>query len=186
MTSSPQDASVTGSGNIVVQLKGDGSSVTVGLPWLTLIPVRRRLRSSPVTHELQLLDAYRRTIDIVGRDEDMAGLWEWLHAKRPISVRTVTGRAGAGKTRIAVELMLRLEAERPRKQWWAGFLTSDELRRFVAQQNVSAWGWRRPTLAVMDYAATAAEPLRLCLRELAEHRRNARQAPPAAPARARG
>jgi len=140
-----------------------------GLPWLNLIAVQRRLKQDPITSEIQLLDAYRRTIGLVGREKDMEGLWAWVHdKKRPISVRVVTGRAGAGKTRLAIELMLRLQEECP-GQWWAGFLTSEELSRFVAQQNLSAWGWDRPTLAVMDYAAIAGPALERCLRELAEN-----------------
>jgi len=130
-----------GSGNIFVQAQGDGITVTIGLPHLTLVPVQRRLKHSQITSEIQLLDAYRRTIPVVGREQDMNGLWHWLHdGQRGISVRTLTGRAGAGKTRIAIELMLRLAEEQPGK-WWTGFLTTDELRRFVGQQNLSSWGW---------------------------------------------
>ena len=151
-----------------------------GRPWLTLIPVRRRLKHDPVTSEIQLLDAYRRAIEeLVGREQDLADLWAWLHEdERPIAVRVVTGRAGAGKTRLAIEVLLRLEEERP-VQWWAGFLTSEELSRFVAAQNLSAWTWGRPTLAVMDYAATAGQALERCLRELAEKAAH----PPDAPLR---
>jgi len=38
-----QDASVIGSGNIIVQAAGDGIHVHVGLPHLTLIPPRNRV-----------------------------------------------------------------------------------------------------------------------------------------------
>ena len=41
--------------------------------------------------------------------------------------------------------------------WAAGFVESDELRRFRTSQNLADWGWGRPTLIVLDYAAIHAE-----------------------------
>jgi ABC-type transport system involved in cytochrome c biogenesis ATPase subunit len=82
-------------------------------------------------NELDLLDPFRRSIEHLGREQDMATLWGWLHASgKPVTVRVVTGRAGAGKTRMAVEIITRLEQEEP-GQWHAGFATGRELRRFI-------------------------------------------------------
>ena len=43
------------------------------------------------------------------------------------------------------------------------------MRRFAAQQNLAGWGWARPTLIVVDYAASLVEPLREWLRDLAQN-----------------
>jgi tetratricopeptide (TPR) repeat protein len=163
---SSQSAAVYGALNIVVQIEGDGNSITVGRPHLTLIPPRNRARE--IRTEIDLLNAYCRSIALVGRDADMQSLWEWLHSNRPVAVRTLKGRAGAGKTRIAIELIERLNTEKA-GQWWAGFVGGREMRRFAAQQNLSDWGWARPTLVVVDYAASLIEPLREWLRDLAQN-----------------
>ena len=125
-----------------------------------------RVKQDALT-ETDLLNPYRRAIALVGREADMQSLWDWLHSPRPISVRTIAGRAGAGKTRAAIELIERLNTDRP-GQWWAGFVQGRELRRFSAQQNLAAWGWARPTLIVVDYAASLTGPLREWLRDLAQ------------------
>ena len=163
----PQHIQVNGSGNVIVQVRGNHNSVNVeGLPYLTLanFPARRQ---PPVT-ELDLLDPFRRSIEHLGRERDMTALWGWLHSPKPIAVRVVTGRAGAGKTRMAVELIARLEQEEP-GQWHAGFATGRELRRFTQGQNLTAWGWQRSTFIVVDYAAALVEPVNAWLHELAEH-----------------
>lgn len=82
-----------------------------------------------------------------------------------ISVRVITGRADAGKTRLALELMDEAEDA----DWDAGFATAAEMARFAAQQNLGAWGWQHPTLAIMDYAASMPKALHRWLPELAEN-----------------
>jgi tetratricopeptide (TPR) repeat protein len=160
-----QAATTDGSHNIIVQAAGDGISVNVGLPHLTLIPPRKRL---PLTRtEIDLLNPYLRAIPLVGREADLQSLWDWLHSARPIAIRTLTGRAGAGKTRAAIELIERVNAENA-GTWWAGFVSGREMRRFAAQQNLAGWSWNHPTLIVVDYAASLIEPLRDWLRDLAQ------------------
>ena len=162
-----QAAHVKGDHNITVQAVGDGISIQLGLPHLTLIPPRNRLpRKSP--SPVDLLNPYRRSIALVGREADMQSLWDWLHSPRPIAVRILAGRAGAGKTRAAIELIESLTTERP-GTWFAGFATGTELWRFYEKENLAQWGWARPTLVVVDYAASLVEPLRAWLRELAQH-----------------
>jgi len=159
-----QQARAEGANIIVVQNVGDGNNITVGSPHLTLtFPRKREIRT-----ELDLLNAYCRSTVLVGRDEDMQFLLEWARSPRPVSVLTVQGRAGAGKTRIAIELIERLNSEKAEK-WWAGFANGREMRRFAGQQNLADWGWARPTLVVVDYAASEIEPLRDWLRELAQN-----------------
>jgi tetratricopeptide (TPR) repeat protein len=159
-------AQATGSGNIIVQAVGDGIQINFGLPHLMLIPPRNR--APQIRTEIDLLNPYGRAIGLVGRDADMQSLWDWLHSNRPISVRTLTGRAGAGKTRAAIELVEKLNQEKP-GEWWGGFLQGREMRRFASQQNLADWNWARPTLIVVDYAASLVEPLREWLRDLAQN-----------------
>jgi len=162
-----QSARVGGDHNISVQAAGDGIHIQVGLPHLTLVPPLNRLpRKLP--GPVDLLNPYRRSIALVGREADMQSLWDWLHSPRPIAVRTLAGRAGAGKTRAAIELIERLNTEHPGK-WFAGLVTGSELRRFHRQENLAQWSWARPTLVVVDYAASLVEPLRGWLSELAQH-----------------
>jgi hypothetical protein len=56
-------------------------------------------------------------------------LKEWLASDRLISVRCITGRAGAGKTRLAIELCERAE----RAGWTAGFAQYEQFPKFVKQ-----------------------------------------------------
>ena len=52
---------------------------------------------------------------------------------------------------------------------------SSELTRFRSQQNLASWGWQRPTLIVIDYAALHAQQIQDWLRELGQRtRRNAK------------
>ncbi len=161
-----QTATSLGSHTVIVQIAGDGNAVNLGVPYLALIPPGNRFRE--IRHEIDLLNPYCRSIPLVGREADMDSLWEWLHSSKPVSVRTLKGRAGAGKTRLAIELVERLREEHP-DQWGAGFVGGRELRRFAAQQNLSVWGWAKPTLVVVDYAASLVEPLRVWLAELAQN-----------------
>src|SRR5262249_5468899 len=48
-------------------------------------------------------------------------------------------------------------------------LDHGELLRFRSQQNLSAWGWGKPTLIIIDYAAAKARILRDWLVELVQH-----------------
>jgi hypothetical protein len=161
-----QQAQADGSGNIIVQAEGDGIHISVGLPHLALVPPSRL--TPPIRTEIDLLNPYGRAIGLVGRDADMQSLWDWSHSNRPISIRTLTGRAGAGKTRASIELIERLNEEK-QGEWWAGFVQGNELRRFASQQNLADWSWARPTLIVVDYAASLVGPLREWLRGLAQN-----------------
>ncbi len=163
-----QSARIAGDGNIIVQVSGDGVQVAMGRPHLALIPPRNRIPRKERLEAVDLLNPYVRPFALVGRDADMESLWDWLHSARPIAVRTVTGRAGAGKTRAAIELIERLNTEKA-GQWWAGFVHGRELRRFADQQNLADWGWAQPTLIVVDYAGSLIEPLRDWLGDLAQN-----------------
>ena len=166
------DAFAYGSGNIIVQVAGDANSVHVNggpRPQLRLIPVARRLCSQPA-RDIQLLDPAFRATPLIGREEDLQRLHSWLRTQRPISIRTITGPAGSGKTRLAFELLVDLAygCNASALRWDAGFLTRTEAERFVRGGNLTQWGWEKPTLIIIDYAATLASVLRPWFRELAD------------------
>jgi len=95
-----QQVKAEGVNNVIVQAIGDGINIIVGRPHLTLVPPANRAHK--IRTEIDLLNAYCRSIALVGREADMQSLWEWLHSTRPVAVRTLKGRAsGSGKTRTA-------------------------------------------------------------------------------------
>jgi hypothetical protein len=147
-------------GNVVIQPTGDGQSVVAGQPHLTLARWHGRCR--PVRSDLDLLNPFSRAIPLIGRDAELTGLQNWLTSPAPICARCLVGRAGSGKTRLAIELCLWAEA----REWRAGFVDATELTRFHRQQNLADWGWQTPTLVVIDGAAAAARALRPWLAEL--------------------
>jgi tetratricopeptide (TPR) repeat protein len=158
-----QQVAIHGANNIVLQIEGDRNTVNLkGFAHLTLT---RYLTRRHIESDADLLSPYSRSIPLIGREREMAALRAWLASDRPISVRVLTGRAGAGKTRLALELCEALLDD----GWDAGFVESGELVRFRSQQNLSTWGWQRPTLLVIDYAAVHAERLSGWLKELSDH-----------------
>jgi hypothetical protein len=123
----------------------------------------------PPTRELELLHAKHRPVDLVGRETDLGALWQWLRGGENISGRLLVGGAGTGKTRLAFELLLRVNEELP--EWQAGLVTGSALRKFVATKEPADWTWPAPTLLVVDYAQTLAGPLAELLRALTHKRR---------------
>ena len=131
-----------------------------------LVLERPAQRKKEIRSELDLLIPYQRTTEFVGRSKELASLRAWLQTEAPVSVRVVTGRGGAGKTRLAIELLEWLEAAEP-EQWNCGFLTREEMERYSGLQNLSQWRLRKPVLAVVDDAALSAESLRPWLEQIA-------------------
>ena len=169
-----QQAQVATSGasnSVIVQIQGDGNSVTHGLPHLELAPRQglfRQIRQDSATGfavAQDLIRPFTRSIELVGRETEVEDLRAWLHGDSAISVRVLTGPAGVGKTRLAIELMDAIKDS----GWRAGFLTREELSRFLSQHNVSSWGWSTPVLAILDGAAAAAQELKRWLLALADH-----------------
>jgi hypothetical protein len=130
-----QRADIDGSGNVIVQILGNDNRLDLPRPHLRL--TRYLTRRERVETEADLLSPYARSIPLVGRKREMAELRAWLASGRPIAVRVLTGRAGAGKTRLALELCEEMLAE----GWAAGFVESEELGRFQDKQNLADWGW---------------------------------------------
>ena len=161
-----QKASTAGNGNFIVQIQGDGNSIVAGLPHLELI--RRRglashIDTDPGTgkpREVDVIRPFTRSIDMVGRETEMEDLRAWLHRETAISVQVLTGSAGYGKTRLALELI----EEMVPQGWRAGFLTRPELKRFREQRDLANWSWNTPILAVVDYASASTRDLHAWLK----------------------
>jgi len=130
------------------------------------IDAKTRLRLEPLRppasltteSELDILRAENRVIPVVGRERDLASLRAWLATPAPVSIRVLTGPAGAGKTRLAIQLIEELAGS----DWHAGFLRDPELAKAPDRD------WRQPTLAVVDYAAASAQLLKTWLGYLAD------------------
>ena len=114
----------------------------------------------PPTTELDLLLTDLRALTLVGRDQDLAALDSWRDSAAQISVRVITGRAGAGKTRLAIEAC----AHAATAGWEAGFAPHNKL----ADNTIPTHAFPTPTLIVIDYAAAATRPLRPWLETLAK------------------
>ncbi len=152
-------------GSVAIQVAGDNVTISVDAASLTLAQ-RHRLKAKP-TSERELLLTELRGTDLVGRDADLASLRAWLDEPRLLpAVRCLTGRAGAGKTRLAIELCERADAA----GWTAGFATQAELQRFHDARSLDDWRWGKPTLIVVDYASASARILRAWLEALARRR----------------
>ncbi|MBO0496882.1 tetratricopeptide repeat protein [Pseudomonas sp. Marseille-Q1929] len=99
----------------------------------------------------QLLRAEEAIIPFDSKREPfLASQIEWVESDYPIAVRLLTGAGGVGKTRLALEMCLKLT----RQGWSAGFLTSEcgveQSEKFVQQLINSS----RPCCVVIDYAET--------------------------------
>ena len=153
--------------NIVVQIEGDQNTVQIGPRpklLLTRFVAQRRIPAGKAVSELLQLSPYTLSTTLVGRDAELADLDRFLHSTESISVRVLTGDGGSGKTRLALHLCEQMADQ----GWLTGFATSDALRRFNAQPDRAEWGWSRPTLVVIDYAASHTELLKDWLDALAD------------------
>jgi tetratricopeptide (TPR) repeat protein len=163
-------AHVDGHHNIIVQAVGSGNSVSVSvdprIPHLRLTHFEARTkRARGDGADAALLSAYRTdVVPLLGRDNAVQDLQHWIADDRDVSIRVLTGGAGRGKTRLALELVRKASQD----GWLAGFVEQRELDRFRAQQNVAEWAWDKPTLIVVDYAASRADQLRDWIGELVD------------------
>jgi hypothetical protein len=160
---STQTASQFGQHNIIVQAAGDNIHVQVGVPHLKLVPVSARIRTQP-KREIDILNPAFQAVPIVGREEDLQFLHNWLGTEPKIAVTAMVGPGGSGKTRLALQFLQELP-----ETWQGGFLTGEEADRFLRQENLSEWGWQRPTFVMVDYAALMAGTLSRWFAELADH-----------------
>jgi hypothetical protein len=89
-----------------------------------------------------------RLTPLLGRDQELNGLGEFLEDRRQFLWWMITGGSGSGKSRLALEFTLIHWGN-----WWTGFLAADPDAGFWAN-----WKPQWPTLMVVDYVpARAAE-----------------------------
>jgi hypothetical protein len=121
----------------------------------------RDFRKKPETArtELQLLDPAYRAVPYVGRRADLDFLWQWLNSSASISIQVVAGRGGSGKTRLAYQFLEEIERRQP-GVWHAGILPHDLFPNVLNHERFRRWPGRKPTLIVIDYAASCAPQLR--------------------------
>jgi tetratricopeptide (TPR) repeat protein len=125
----------------------------------------RTARAAENNSDASLLSAYRTdVVPLLGREAVLDDLRRWTASKRDISIRVLTGGAGRGKTRLALELARELGEH----GWLAGFATDEALDRFRKQSRVAEWTWKAPTLVVIDYAAGRASQLHDWIGELVD------------------
>lgn len=104
-----------------------------------------------------LLLSYTNTsLEAIGRERELAELTTFLDDDRLFAWWLWTGRAGVGKSRLALELC------RAAGTWHAGFLRDREQDRLATYRPVV------PTLVVVDYAAQRSEWLSNVLFDLAQ------------------
>ncbi|MBF0187010.1 MAG: SUMF1/EgtB/PvdO family nonheme iron enzyme [Magnetococcales bacterium] len=149
-------------------------TLRVKAPQDTLL-YRPPLDNRKVTEDRDRLDPKTRFLPLMGRDAEKQALIDWLEtpAKRvhgqDISIRVLTGGAGVGKTRLAVELYHHAATVSEGDRWDAGFLRSRRAAKFFADDSALAdWEWQQPTLMIIDYAAEHASGLNRLFQALIE------------------
>lgn len=153
----PNQSAGNNHNSVVVQNTGDNVIITIGATTVTLAQ-KHRAHARPPNNDLELLHADLRAITLLGRDTDLTALAAWRDSPADMSVRVLTGRAGAGKTRLAIEACDHAATA----GWTAGFLNHRTLDHDLTQ-----WRWGDPMFIVVDYAAAATRPLREWLATLA-------------------
>lgn len=164
-----QSIIVTGDGNHVRLTFGD-SGVVLPLRRAQFRPPERRRQ--PVQdqrpRELSILAFDAGKLPFVGRENLFMELRAWLDDVPDISVHAVTGRAGTGKTRLALEFCRAIDGDPGGKgPWLAGFLSASDLSAVVETLATRNFTWERQTLLVLDYAAQSHKPLARWLDRLA-------------------
>ena len=111
--------------------------------------------------DFQALTAFTEASPFTGRKNELADLREWMAdgAKR-VSARVITGRGGAGKTRLA----LHLAREASRAGWHAGFLGDPSE---LTSEAIKRWQLETHTLVIIDYAAGRASQIAAWFRAIA-------------------
>ena len=159
---------VTGDGNTVTLTFGDSGVVLPLRRRQFRPPDRRRLAPGESARELDLLVPEAGKLPLIGRKDLFAQLQTWVDDEVDISVHALIGRAGAGKTRLALEFCLKIDGDPNAKSGWlAGFLSPSQLTPVVDTLATRDFVWQRPTLLVIDYAAQCHEVLGRWLDRLA-------------------
>jgi hypothetical protein len=148
--------SVSASSNVNIRVNGQ-------LALQLVAPAFPRPLPTEDLQELDLLKAAHATNAFTGRDEIFQDFMAWCVHDRPVSMRTLIGQGGAGKTRFAYELYAYF---RNQPGWAAYFL------RFLKNEakEVDLWGeiGSPKALLIADYASDNPQPLADLLRTLTD------------------
>lgn len=123
--------------------------------------------------DLWVLKPKYRSVEMVGRERDFADLLAWRDDEARVAARLIVGRAGTGKTRLAMEFVWRTFREAA-DRWDAGFVVSESLRM---PRDWNEWRWLRPTILVLDYAQALDDAVRRMLLALARKAEDENLAP---------
>lgn len=165
-----QSVIVTGDGNQVSLRFGDSG---LSLPLIRRHhppPDRRRIAAGGPPRELDLLKADAGLLPLLGRAAELAQLQAWAEDAQDVFVHGLIGRAGSGKTRLAIECCARLDPDRAApgaSGWVAGFLNPADLDAVVETLATHRLDWPVATLLVIDDAASGSKPLARWLDRLA-------------------
>ena len=142
-----------------------------------LVQQARRMSGEPL--EVFLLRPEARAIPLTARRLEFRALWEWVHRDEAVNLCVMGVGPGAGKTRLAFELLLALQRQKngdnspqlpPR--WRIGRVSIDSLRKFDHTKDWALWVWDRPTVIMVDYALEAIEALENWLRRVLDYARD--------------
>ncbi len=120
--------------------------------------------------EIDLLKAAYAQIPFVGRQSLLEDFESWCFETRPVSLRTLIGQGGAGKTRFAYEFYARMKAQPDWDVYFARFLNNDARGIDVYSQIPMT-----NALIVVDYASDYSRPLKHLLRSLTDSAPEGRQ-----------
>ncbi|HAT50842.1 MAG TPA: hypothetical protein DCS88_10970, partial [Alphaproteobacteria bacterium] len=130
------------------------------------------LRRDPKTlNETQRLVARNQWLTFQGQNTLFADFHNWMENDDPISVRVLHGPGGRGKTRFAIQLCHKV-VEASANRWSAGLASHDALSLFLAGGRVLGCWWEKPTLVVIDYAASVSDDLKNLLNLILHCRSN--------------
>ena len=131
--------------------------------WFSWRESRQTSRGKQGRSDSSLLVAANEAIPFTGREHIVSSLLQWARkVDRRVSIRTVTGQGGSGKTRTAIELARRLQLD-----GWSCIWATTSAGRPSARHSPET-GPTRPVLLVFDYASSLADALAEALPSLLE------------------
>lgn len=156
-----QSVLISGDGNTVSLTFGGSSVLRLSRRHVRLPDRRRAQQPGDPPRELDLLDPEHGTLPFVGRVDMLAQLRTWTDSHEDVSVHAVTGRAGSGKTRLALALCEALDPQGPPGRWRAGFLSGANLVAVADALATQEFDWTGSArvLVVLDNAAQYREAL---------------------------
>ncbi len=175
---------IEASGDIVVSVIGNDNNISIqcGKNRLSIETIRHRLfmaKREFTENQLPILKPDAGLTSFVGRDEMLEEFVNWAEdrSKGFLSIRTVCGRGGAGKTRFALELIKQLEHNSgydyaianekiPENHWVAGFIRGDQLDQLDAFKVKECLRWPNPSLLVIDYVGAHSTGIKTFLSSL--------------------